>query len=152
MIRRPPRSTLFPYTTLFRSRLNVAMDDAGCVRGRERGANLHCNVERLRQQESVSAEQAFAQGGSIDKLRNNEMPAVDFTDFVDGKNVWMVKRRRSLCFLAEPVHPLLIAGNFFRKNLQGNFAIEPGVLCEIDFAHPARAELPLDFVMAEFCS
>src|SRR5258705_4054038 len=26
MIRRPPRSTLFPYTTLFRSRLAVAVD------------------------------------------------------------------------------------------------------------------------------
>src|SRR3712207_8947703 len=28
MIRRPPRSTLFPYTTLFRSRLDV-VDDVG---------------------------------------------------------------------------------------------------------------------------
>src|SRR2546430_13681340 len=28
MIRRPPRSTLFPYTTLFRSRLLVANDEA----------------------------------------------------------------------------------------------------------------------------
>src|SRR3712207_7132818 len=27
MIRRPPRSTLFPYTTLFRSRALVALDD-----------------------------------------------------------------------------------------------------------------------------
>src|SRR5256885_8869760 len=36
MIRRPPRSTLFPYTTLFRSRTTGALDwhaieaDAGC--------------------------------------------------------------------------------------------------------------------------
>src|SRR5947199_1702053 len=29
MIRRPPRSTLFPYTTLFRS---VAMEDGGTIR------------------------------------------------------------------------------------------------------------------------
>src|SRR3712207_8465206 len=29
MIRRPPRSTLFPYTTLFRSRLRVAAGDEG---------------------------------------------------------------------------------------------------------------------------
>src|SRR3712207_7267240 len=28
MIRRPPRSTLFPYTTLFRSRIGSAMADA----------------------------------------------------------------------------------------------------------------------------
>src|SRR3712207_8264509 len=32
MIRRPPRSTLFPYTTLFRSAF---------ARARERGANIH---------------------------------------------------------------------------------------------------------------
>src|SRR2546430_10196988 len=44
MIRRPPRSTLFPYTTLFRSHhglalvehdilgLDIAVDDAACVR------------------------------------------------------------------------------------------------------------------------
>src|SRR5258706_11939737 len=29
MIRRPPRSTLFPYTTLFRSHANVLADDLG---------------------------------------------------------------------------------------------------------------------------
>src|SRR3712207_7012334 len=29
MIRRPPRSTLFPYTTLFRSRLRVEVDRLG---------------------------------------------------------------------------------------------------------------------------
>src|SRR3712207_7004830 len=29
MIRRPPRSTLFPYTTLFRSGLHLAIDDFG---------------------------------------------------------------------------------------------------------------------------
>src|SRR3712207_7156576 len=31
MIRRPPRSTLFPYTTLFRSQRLVAGDHAGAV-------------------------------------------------------------------------------------------------------------------------
>src|SRR2546430_10040224 len=39
MIRRPPRSTLFPYTTLFRSRTNLLSDlDAVCagVPGKER--------------------------------------------------------------------------------------------------------------------
>src|SRR5260370_20174768 len=32
MIRRPPRSTLFPYTTLFRSPVLIARDRAGTVR------------------------------------------------------------------------------------------------------------------------
>src|SRR5258708_12642090 len=35
MIRRPPRSTLFPYTTLFRS------DDATLFQGHKRGAHDH---------------------------------------------------------------------------------------------------------------
>src|SRR5687768_18030506 len=33
MIRRPPRSTLFPYTTLFRSLLQVGVRNCGFVRG-----------------------------------------------------------------------------------------------------------------------
>src|SRR5690349_22550904 len=37
MIRRPPRSTLFPYTTLFRS-VDVRQCSADQVRGRPRGA------------------------------------------------------------------------------------------------------------------
>src|SRR3712207_8803321 len=41
MIRRPPRSTLFPYTTLFRSLRNH-----GDPRRQSRGAR-HCSVARL---------------------------------------------------------------------------------------------------------
>src|SRR3712207_8537309 len=35
MLRRPPRSTLFPYTTLFRSRARAAGDDRGAAVCRE---------------------------------------------------------------------------------------------------------------------
>src|SRR2546422_5521480 len=35
MIRRPPRSTLFPYTTLFRSRVELAGEGAAGLGGRE---------------------------------------------------------------------------------------------------------------------
>src|SRR2546430_9913997 len=40
MIRRPPRSTLFPYTTLFRSRRELLDDVGAAVRGRERHRRL----------------------------------------------------------------------------------------------------------------
>src|SRR2546430_7017242 len=33
MIRRPPRSTLFPYTTLFRSRADAGLHECGVARG-----------------------------------------------------------------------------------------------------------------------
>src|ERR1041385_9234149 len=39
MIRRPPRSTLFPYTTLFRSVAGHAHATAGRVRGEDAGAH-----------------------------------------------------------------------------------------------------------------
>src|SRR5256886_8030186 len=49
MIRRPPRSTLFPYTTLFRSRIRAFHDDKRSVliatRAGSEGRNLQfCNV------------------------------------------------------------------------------------------------------------
>src|SRR2546429_6755781 len=40
MIRRPPRSTLFPYTTLFRSLLNVGAEIANLIK-RIPGRHLH---------------------------------------------------------------------------------------------------------------
>src|SRR2546427_9370332 len=44
MIRRPPRSTLFPYTTLFRSRLfNTQRND---TRGKPGRATARCNDTR----------------------------------------------------------------------------------------------------------
>src|SRR3712207_7897271 len=50
MIRRPPRSTLFPYTTLFRSRtiLNTAVDDELILRNpcRIKGAGAGYSPER----------------------------------------------------------------------------------------------------------
>src|SRR5947207_8456331 len=39
MIRRPPRSTLFPYTTLFRSKLNIPA--AGGQLGRQSSSQIH---------------------------------------------------------------------------------------------------------------
>src|SRR2546421_4919843 len=51
MIRRPPRSTLFPYTTLFRSRGDQGFPwpHAAALRGRERrGAAGHISRQTLR--------------------------------------------------------------------------------------------------------
>src|SRR5688572_31650638 len=42
MIRRPPRSTLFPYTTLFRS-IRAADDEQGGLRGGQRCAEAHAS-------------------------------------------------------------------------------------------------------------
>src|SRR2546422_4421066 len=44
MIRRPPRSTLFPYTTLFRSRVFVR--SGGSCLGAENVKNAGCEIHR----------------------------------------------------------------------------------------------------------
>src|SRR2546425_2539972 len=56
MIRRPPRSTLFPYTTLFRSRT------PGAPRGRTGGglADRHGAARPLRSEEHTSELQSLA--------------------------------------------------------------------------------------------
>src|SRR3989441_6293482 len=47
MIRRPPRSTLFPYTTLFRSHAREPQPCAGSVaRARERARRVHAGAFR----------------------------------------------------------------------------------------------------------
>src|SRR2546426_5627207 len=46
MIRRPPRSTLFPYTTLFRSRVHDRGAAQHADRGREDREERECAVQR----------------------------------------------------------------------------------------------------------
>src|SRR2546427_4625748 len=47
MIRRPPRSTLFPYTTLFRSHVEVAVGNAVLLQGVEHERQLDAVVHSL---------------------------------------------------------------------------------------------------------
>src|SRR2546428_10266152 len=53
MIRRPPRSTLFPYTTLFRSR-SPSSPDARCRLSPARGARQSPHRRALRSEEHTS--------------------------------------------------------------------------------------------------
>src|SRR2546430_10565700 len=74
MIRRPPRSTLFPYTTLFRSIAGVAVVDGELERGhvgldaRDAAHLAHPRVladrvgERLEPREAAAGERRFAFG------------------------------------------------------------------------------------------
>src|SRR2546425_4187990 len=48
MIRRPPRSTLFPYTTLFRSRAAQPRVERGVLRGRRAGVRADEAAVRMR--------------------------------------------------------------------------------------------------------
>src|SRR2546425_7208156 len=63
MIRRPPRSTLFPYTTLFRSRRRQGRKDSrdsGAVGGALPGAYVHDERLLARSEEHTSELQSLA--------------------------------------------------------------------------------------------
>src|SRR2546423_3677760 len=47
MIRRPPRSTLFPYTTLFRSRINMRVKDSIALFGKSHDQDSRFSARRF---------------------------------------------------------------------------------------------------------
>src|SRR5467141_2159724 len=87
---------------------------------------------------------------AVDELHGDEIHAVALTNFMDGRNVWMIESGRSLGFANEAFHAIRLRRNFRRQNLQRNFAIQLVVTLQILFAHSAFANLRADFVAAEF--
>src|SRR3712207_8455275 len=65
MIRRPPRSTLFPYTTLFRSLLNTIADLAN---------STNYELNKLGYPTHEVAKYNFMVGNGIDKLFERALP------------------------------------------------------------------------------
>src|SRR3712207_9151076 len=93
MIRRPPRSTLFPYTTLFRSRLarELGVDLTKLKGTGEKGRITAEDVKSfLRGPAATPAAPAAAAGG----MGIPEIPAVDFSKFgpIETKPLPRIKR------------------------------------------------------------
>ena len=61
----------------------------------------------------------------------------------------MVERGGGSCFLSKAAHPILIAREFGRQNLQRDFSIELHIMRQIHFAHSTRADLRADFIAAQ---
>src|SRR2546430_1225463 len=78
MIRRPPRSTLFPYTTLFRSTV-FEMDDTFTALTAERLAELRCDggkmMYRMDPQDHASARTMLACSEAVNALRRRKLAA-----------------------------------------------------------------------------
>src|SRR2546430_5738642 len=79
MIRRPPRSTLFPYTTLFRSQLQVvARPSSFAFKGKNE------DVRQIGQALHV----ATVLGGSVRRDANRLRVTAQLTDAPNGYNLW----------------------------------------------------------------
>src|SRR2546426_7643975 len=70
MIRRPPRSTLFPYTTLFRAKkvLELALDEARRL-GHNYIGTEHLLLGLIREGEGVAARVLEAMGADLERVR-----------------------------------------------------------------------------------
>src|SRR2546429_2306290 len=68
MIRRPPRSTLFPYTTLFRS----AFERVGRVRGRVVERTVESALRQLRRRALEIDRDGVARDGELDRIAQRD--------------------------------------------------------------------------------
>src|SRR3989442_1674688 len=78
MIRRPPRSTLFPYTTLFRSEVDAALLD---LRSAQAQQAVAAEQLRLAEDELAQSRERFKAGGAgnieVINAQTNFIPARD---------------------------------------------------------------------------
>src|SRR2546422_5742826 len=94
MIRRPPRSTLFPYTTLFRSPRTIRRDEperaSGACRERQPGGGVVVEVQEGRNADEDRSEEHTSELQSrlhlvcrlllVKKKLNTQVETVEFAD------------------------------------------------------------------------
>src|SRR2546430_9346304 len=92
MIRRPPRSTLFPYTTLFRSRLRCALRTRS-------GTRLVARVQDLNARAEVFGRSEYA----LERLDWSSVEFVlDLGGHVGSFTLWAAERSPARFFVVEP--------------------------------------------------
>ena len=76
--------------------------------------------------------------------------AVFVLESMDAGDVRMIQRRQELGFALEPRETICVAREFFRKDFNGNVAIELGVARAVDLAHTTFTDGLQDLVVREF--
>src|SRR2546427_2365187 len=97
MIRRPPRSTLFPYTTLFRSIL-TSHDGAGLEQVLGRGVpDVGCEAERLaRLAVRAGLRGVVASGAELPLLRDRKSTRLNSSHSQISYAVFCLKKKKSI--------------------------------------------------------
>src|SRR2546430_13231110 len=101
MIRRPPRSTLFPYTTLFRSPVEHLIEGGGAGGG-ERDAEISPH-QRAQRRRPGAREQRPDDGGEADErddpgLRQLEVAAPQWRRYLDRKSTRLNSRHSQISY------------------------------------------------------
>src|SRR5512143_2018004 len=68
-------------------------------------------------------------------------------DVVDGADIGMIEGGSRFSFSPEPLQGVMISGEFFRQELQGDKTMESGVLGLVDDTHATAAKLLNDLVV-----
>src|SRR5271169_3198692 len=129
-------------------RLDVAMHDSSGMSGVECVGDLDGEREKDLCFQRTSRN-AVSQGHAIQKFHSDERLAVLLAKIVDGANIGVVQRGCGLRFALKAGECLLIPGNVLRQELEGDKAMEAGVLGFVDDAHAAGAEFLEDAVVRD---
>ncbi len=124
------------------------MHDAGAVCPFEGARDLDRVAERFLDAEPLSRE-TLGEGRALDELHHDVVAAFVAADVVHRADMGVVQGRDDASFLLEPAAELSVGGVCFRKDLDGDAAIQPRVARAIDLAHAPRAEERIDVVRAE---
>ena len=105
----------------------------------ERVGNLNAKIEQLQQAWMMPREVAVERL-ALNQLHGDEVFAIGFANFIDGRNVGMIQRRSRACFELEPLERLLVLGQVLRQELQRYAPAEMEVLRDPNGSHAARAK------------
>ena len=83
------------------------------------------------------------------ELEREEPHVPDLVDAVDSADVRVIQRRERLGLAFEAPQPLVVVGQLLGEDLDGDLALEPGVLRAVDLPHPAGSEGAEDLVERE---
>ena len=124
------------------------MDDAGIVCGFERLGDLSRDRQRLVERQRTARDE-LRQILALDELHDQGAHLADFLEAVQLRDMRMVEGGERAGFAREARRAIGIARDRFRKNLQRDVALEPGIARAIHLAHPAGAERRNNFVVTD---
>ena len=124
------------------------MDNPARVRGGERGRDLRGVFGGLARRHRPLVEPR-AQRLPFQQLRYDERRPIMRADVVDGDDAGSVEGGGGARLLLQPRHPIGIAREQRRQDLDRDVAVQPRIARLVDLAHAAGAQQRQDFVGAQ---
>ena len=124
------------------------MGDPGAVGAGDRIGQRDGDLQQARERQPLAGQQ-LRQSLSLDQLHRDEVNALGLFHRVQRHDVGVVQSGNGAGFPLETGPPVRIFGHLGRQHLQGDLSVQPGVLGDVDLAHPALTQAAEDFVVCE---